>query len=132
MNLKKPDEGHQQEGTATMNETEGQNDPKASNPKNSGNPSRPGLTFAEAQEKVVDLADEILKVLPRSRAERVTCRRITGNYYRCNWWAPEETDGYDNPRMTGMTVTTHRIHKSQMLHVTRGANGLDIRKPARS
>jgi hypothetical protein len=83
-----------------------------------------GPTFAQSETPVADLTSEILQALPRARGERVTCRRITGNHYRCNWWCPQSTDEYDNPGMTGMTVTTHRVRRSEMLHVTQTAKGL--------
>jgi len=85
-----------------------------------------GPTFAAAEEKVSDLSSEILKSLPRGKGERITCRRITGNHYRCNWWSPHSTDEFDNPAMTGLTVTTHRVSKSQMLHVTKVSGKLTI------
>jgi hypothetical protein len=88
--------------------------------------SEKGPTFAQPESPVVDLSAEILRTVPRGRDERVTCRRITGNHYRCNWWSPQNTDEYDNPGMSGMTVTTHRVSRSEMLHVTRTASGLKI------
>src|SRR4051794_5424542 len=75
-----------------------------------------GPTFAAAEEAISDLSSEIIKSLPRASDERITCRRISGNHYRCNWWSPQLTNGFDNPSMTGLTVTTHRVSKSQMLH----------------
>jgi hypothetical protein len=66
-----------------------------------------------------DLSSKIAKAIPRKAREQVTCRRISKNHYRCNWWTPQDTAGYDNPEMTGMTVTTSRISQSQFLRVTR-------------
>ena len=66
-----------------------------------------------------DLSAEIIKQIPRERGEQVTCRRITKNHYRCNWWRAEDTAAYDNPSMSGLLVTTNRICKSQFLRVTR-------------
>jgi len=93
--------------------------------------SRPiGPSFAEQELPVADLSSEIAGTIAKSRDERVTCRRIFGNYYRCNWWAPYTHSGYDNPQMAGLTVTTHRVRRSQWLHVTRSAAGLDIQAGA--
>lgn len=90
-------------------------------------PPSAGPTFAEPVESQADLSSEIVKALPRSVGDRVTCRRINGNLYRCNWWAPQDTQKYDNPTMTGLVVTTHRVRKSQVLHVTKVAKNLVIK-----
>ena len=89
--------------------------------------SRPiGPSFAEQELPVADLSSEIAGTIAKSRDERVTCRRIFGNYYRCNWWAPHSNSEYDNPQMAGLTVTTHRVRRSEWLRVTRSDTGLDI------
>ena len=74
-----------------------------------------------------DLAQEIVRSIPRNVREQVTCRRVDQNYYRCNWWSQHDTQAYDNPGMTGLLVTTSRISRSQFLHVTKAGNGLNIR-----
>lgn len=91
---------------------------------------RAGPAFAEPEESA-DLSKEIAKTLPCGPSERVTCRRIAGNLYRCNWWSPQNTDGYDNPAMVGLVVTTHRVSRSELLHVTKTAQGLVIDKTRR-
>ena len=73
-----------------------------------------------------DLSAEIVKEIDRLPGDRVTCRWVAGNNYRCNWWAREGTAGYDNPGMRGLTVTTHRVRQSRFLNVTRGYRGLVI------
>ena len=73
-----------------------------------------------------DLSAEIARTVTKMPSESVTCRRITRDHYRCNWWAPENTLGYDNPRMTGLLVTTNRVAKSRFLRATRIAGGLEI------
>jgi hypothetical protein len=86
--------------------------------------------FATAEEVDggdVDLSSAIIKTIPRKAREQVTCRRITKNHYRCNWWTLQDTGAYGNPGMTGMTVTTSRISQSQFLHVTKDGKGLAIR-----
>ena len=74
-----------------------------------------------------DLSAEILKTIEKRPGDRVTCTWVSGNHYRCNWWAPEGTTGYDNPGMYGLTVTTHRVRQSRFLSVTQGTGGLVIR-----
>jgi hypothetical protein len=74
-----------------------------------------------------DLAEEIVRSIPRNAREQVTCRRVNQNYYRCNWWSQQDPQAYDNPGMTGLLVTTSRISRSQFLHVTKGGDGLNIR-----
>ena len=75
---------------------------------------------------IEDLSAEIARTVPRSAREQVTCRRISNNHYRCNWWTPEGTGDYDNPQMQGLLVTTNRITKSQFLRVTRSAGELKM------
>ena len=91
-----------------------------------------GPTFAAAQPHVKDLSEEIAKALPRAPGERVTCRWIAGNQYRCNWWGPANAGGYDNPGMGGLTVTTHRVRHSQWVHVTKYGHALLIDPPPRA
>lgn len=86
-----------------------------------------GPTFAAAEPRVSDLSEEIVRTVRKASGERVTCRRIFGDNYRCNWWAAQNTDGYDNPNMGGQLVTTHRIARSELLHVTRTPGGLAIK-----
>jgi hypothetical protein len=85
-----------------------------------------GPTFAQPEQRIADLSSEIVKVLPRGVGERITCRRIIGDHYRCNWWSPQESKDTDGQGMTGLAVTTQRVSKSQFLHVTRAATGLAI------
>ena len=74
-----------------------------------------------------DLSSEIAKTISKEPRDQVTCRRVSGNHYRCNWWALAGTGSYDNPGMNGMLVTTSRIRQSQFLHVTKSSEGLQIR-----
>lgn len=76
-----------------------------------------------AGEKNRDLSAEIISTVKREKNERVTCRRISGDYYRVNWWCPEGVDSYDNPAMGGLLVTTNRICKSWFVHVVPTAGG---------
>src|SRR4051794_25732683 len=89
-----------------------------------------GPAFAAAQPHMLDLSKEIISTVKRAPGERVTCRRISGNHYRCNWWGAQNTEDYDNPAMTGMLVTTHRVIRSQMLHVTKTGKTLQIEQAA--
>jgi len=73
----------------------------------------------ERQTADVDLSSEIAQSVAREFDERVTCRRVSGNSYRCNWWSPSRSKRYDNPRMEGLLVTTHVVSKSRFLNVTR-------------
>ena|SRR5438045_9578335 len=79
--------------------------------------------------EAADLSDEIAKTVEKRPDDRVTCRRIYGNSYRCNWWSASDSAKYDNPQMSGNLVTTHTIRKSRFLNVTRGATGLVITEP---
>lgn len=73
-----------------------------------------------------DLSPEIIASVQKLPGDEVRCRRITPNGYRCNWWAPMATAGYDNPGMSGLLVTTHRVRKSRFLYVTKQSGQLAI------
>lgn len=90
------------------------------------NPTIPVAPGAATPRPREDLSSEIIKALEKRPADRVTCRWISDDNYRCNWWAPMGIGGYDNPRMTGLTVTTHRVRQSRFLTVTKSAEGLVI------
>ena len=74
-----------------------------------------------------DLSDEIICTIEKRPDDRVTCRRVSGSNYRCNWWAAANKNGYDNPRMEGLLVTTHRVRLSRFLTVTKTAEGLRVK-----
>jgi hypothetical protein len=82
--------------------------------------------------KTVDLSVEIVQTIAKAPGDRVTCRHISGDHYRCNWWASQGTIGYDNPGMYGLTVTTHRVRKSQFLRVTKTEGALRIESTSSS
>ncbi|HEV2293960.1 MAG TPA: hypothetical protein VGR35_08890 [Tepidisphaeraceae bacterium] len=82
-----------------------------------------GPVFAAAESPAHDLSEEIVKTVKRTAGERVTCRRIFGNNYRCNWWTPQSSSGYDNPNLSGSTVTTHRVGRSALLRVMKTPEG---------
>jgi hypothetical protein len=71
-----------------------------------------------------DLSAEIIRTIARAPDERVTCRRIDGSNYRCNWWGPQGRSAYDNPGMGGLLVTTHRVRRSAFFRVTETPEGL--------
>lgn len=96
-------------------------------PQNRTDPAAAAAPAARASE---DLSAEIVNAVERLHGDQVRCTRVSGNKYRCNWWAPESTAGYDNPRMGGLMVTTHRVRKSRFLVVTRTPAGLRIEEQA--
>lgn len=77
-----------------------------------------------------DLSAEIVARIEKESDERVTCRWIRGNSYRCNWWAAQNTKKYDNPLMEGLLVTTHRVRRSRFLNVTKIGEALVIEDSA--
>ena len=79
-----------------------------------------------------DLSEEVARAVVRRPGEQVTCRRVGDHHYRCNWWVPESTAGYDNPSMKASLVTTSRIGLSQFLHVTKAGRALQIRVDTRT
>lgn len=74
-----------------------------------------------------DLSKDLARTLTRAPLEQITCRRVGDHHYRCNWWTPQATVGYDNPSMLGSLVTTSRISKSQFVHATRTGGKLTVR-----
>src|SRR6476661_2894554 len=94
-------------------EQDGQHEPVIPAGRESRSVPENGPTFAAAQPGVQDLSKEIVQTVAKAVGQRVVCRRISGNFYRCNWWAPQDTGGYDNPQMQGMMVTTHRVVRSE-------------------
>ncbi|HSU68749.1 MAG TPA: hypothetical protein VLJ39_17845 [Tepidisphaeraceae bacterium] len=77
-----------------------------------------------APAKPADLSDEIIQLVEKRPNDRVTCRKIFGDNYRCNWWSPESRSEYDNPAMPGLLVTTHRVRQSRFVTATRTAAGI--------
>ena len=73
-----------------------------------------------------DLSGEIAKTVSKNPGEQVTCRRVSHDHYRCNWWTLDNTAAYDNPKMSGLMVTTSTICQSQFLRVTKQSNALKI------
>jgi hypothetical protein len=84
----------------------------------------PAIPRPEPAPAALDLSEEIILSVDKQPNDRVTCRRIFGDHYRCNWWAPATLACYDNPGMAGLTVTTHRVRQSRFLTATRTAAGL--------
>jgi hypothetical protein len=80
----------------------------------------------KAPRRVEDLSEQITRAVEKRPGDEVRCTWVSGDKYRCNWWAQLSTDGYDNPSMAGLLVTTHRVRRSRFLHVTREAGKLVI------
>ena len=89
-----------------------------------------GPKFASPETPVQDLSSELMRELPRSPDERVRCRRVIGNHYRCNWWAPRNASQHDI-QGSGLISTRYRVIQSQMLRVTLTAEGLLIERGPR-
>lgn len=77
-----------------------------------------------------DLSGEISQFIDKLPGDHVRCTHVGNGNYRCNWWAPQGTGGYDNPGMGGLLVTTHRVRKSRLLRVTRDGERLVIEEVA--
>jgi len=82
--------------------------------------------FAKHPEAASDLSNEILKMLPRARGEWLTCRRIGNSHYRCNWWGRRDSGSDENPLISGLQVTTHRVGRSEFIHATKTAGRLKM------
>ena len=64
-----------------------------------------------------DRAAEILCTLEREPGDRLTCKRVFGDFYRCNWWATG-TGSSDAHMIRGLEVSTYRVRKSRMVRAT--------------
>lgn len=73
-----------------------------------------------------DLSSEIVLTVAKKSGEHVTCRRITRNHYRCNWWKPDNVGAIGKPAGVSLLFITNRICKSRFLHVTKDTGGLQI------
>jgi hypothetical protein len=73
-----------------------------------------------------DLSDEIIRFVDKQPGDHIRCTLVCNDNYRCNWWAALSTTGYDNPGMSGLLVTTHRVRQSRFLHVTKSGDRLVI------
>jgi hypothetical protein len=78
-----------------------------------------------------DLSDEISQLVDKQPGDYVRCTQIGNGNYRCNWWAAQATGSYDNPGMSGLLVTTHRVRQSRMLHAARDGQRLVIEEVPR-
>jgi hypothetical protein len=77
--------------------------------------SKPSHFDTQTSATPEDLSEQIVQLVDRLPGDRVTCRHIVGDHYRCNWWHPQNMADYDNPKMSGLLVTTHRVRQSQFL-----------------
>ncbi len=73
----------------------------------------------------IDLSSEIVSKVGRKPGEQVTCRRVSANHYRCNWWRSKNTSGDDNLATVGKLCSS-RVYQSQFLRVEKSAEGLLI------
>lgn len=64
-----------------------------------------------------DRAREIMSTLEREPGDRLTCVRVFGEFYRCNWWSTGVGPA-DPPMIRGLEVSTYRVRKSRLVKVT--------------
>ena len=70
-----------------------------------------------------DLSADIAVTVERLKGEKVKCRRIFGDNYRCNWLAVDERVG---ERGRSMALDTYRIRASKFLRVKKVGESLVI------
>jgi hypothetical protein len=70
-----------------------------------------------------DLSAEIALTVERAKGERVKCRRIFGDNYRCNWLA---VDDRAVGRGTSLAVDTYHVRASKFLRVRKVGEALVI------
>jgi hypothetical protein len=80
-----------------------------------------------------DLSGRIEQAVVRQRHDRVKCVRVSGDFYRCNWWAVAPADKASRgDRSAWGAVAMSRVRESRFLHVTLegGALKMDEAAPA--
>lgn len=78
-------------------------------------------TIESRRTESADLSAEIMRTIDREPGERVRCRRVYGDNYRCNWLALDRGNaGLD------LAIDTYTIRQSKFLRVTQTAEGLAI------
>jgi hypothetical protein len=108
---------------------DGRDDAGAGSPPSAGSAAakgRNGQNDKAGLPELPDLTGQILSAVEREAGDVVRCTRVGRDTYRCNWWAPQEVVGMDNPGMPGRLFATHRVRKSQFLEVSRSQRGLHI------
>ncbi len=60
-----------------------------------------------------DLSAEIIRTVKKQPGDLVKCRRVAGDTYRCNWFAPEQVSE-DQPLRF---LDSYRIRESRFLRV---------------
>ena len=80
-------------------------------------PSHFASRRAAAEDAVPDRAREIIALLHREPGDRLTCVRVFGEFYRCNWWAAGASP-FDPAMIRGLEVSTYRVRKSCLVKAT--------------
>ena len=70
-----------------------------------------------------DLSAEIAMTVEREKGERVKCRRVFGDNYRCNWMS---VDHRANNRGGTFALDTYRVRASKFLRVQKVGDQLVI------
>jgi len=70
-----------------------------------------------------DLSVEIALSVERLKGEKVNCRRIYGDNYRCNWLA---LDGRSGQRGLSLALESYRVRDSKFLRVKKVGEQLVI------
>lgn len=82
----------------------------------------PGFSTIGTHEEP-DLSAEIAQTVQRQPGDRVRCRRVFKNTYRCNWHAPERSHAGDR---AARFLETYRIRDSKFLRASRVDGALVI------
>jgi hypothetical protein len=72
-----------------------------------------------------DLSAEIALTVDKHPGDHVRCTHVSGNSYRCNWWAAEPPPS-GRREMAALLVTSYRVRKSSFLRATTGPDGLKL------
>lgn len=86
---------------------------------------------AAARATEAQVVAELTRTLELQPGDRVSCVRVFGDFYRCNWWAPGHSSA-ELRMIEGLRASTYRIRKSRFLRVTSAAGGVIIQDVTRT
>ena len=80
---------------------------------------------ATASPQDADLSRQIEAAVERDPQDLVKCTRVSGSFYRCNWWTAASTESGNTREAVApwAALASRRIHKSRFLSVSVSSSG---------
>ena len=70
-----------------------------------------------AENAQADRSAEVAQLLNKQPRDHLTCVRVYGDFYRCNWWAPGDVANRPGA-IEWLEISTYRVRKSQFVKAT--------------